>query len=319
MPPKFTESEIKNELLNHNIKYGILKMNIIKCAKADEISELLIATGKKTIDEIDDKLEIKYNEAEKQNNENDDNTQVIDYKAIGAVKGVEKGQVLAILYPGKNGEDGIDITGKIVKVKNAKKIVLGAGEGCELADEFTVVATSEGRPSARGNTFFVYKTHEINGDVELKTGNIKFVGDIVISGSVREGMKVEAGNCILIKNNVAEAEITANGDIVIKGNVIHSNVAAGKEDVLILEYLSDLNSMKNDLSKLISSIRQLKEMNLLERNTSDGELIKILLETKFKKLPQTSIKVAKRILKQGNTEDELVFIIKNKILEFGPS
>ncbi len=47
MPPKFTESEIKNELLNHNIKYGILKMNIIKCAKADEISELLIANGKK--------------------------------------------------------------------------------------------------------------------------------------------------------------------------------------------------------------------------------------------------------------------------------
>jgi len=318
MPPKFTESEIKNELLNHNIKYGVLKMSIIKCVKADEISELLVASGKKTIEKIDDRLEIKYNEAKEQNQENYDDVQAIDYKAIGAVKGVEIGQVLAIHYPGKDGEDGVDITGKIIKVKNAKKIVIGAGEGTALKDKFTVVATSEGRPSARGTTFFVYKIHEINGDVELKTGNIKFVGDIVISGSVREGMKVDAGNCILIKNNVAESEITANGDIVIKGNVIHSSVAAGKEDVLILEYLSDLNSMKNDLTKLLSSIRQLKEMNLLERNTSDGELIKILLETKFKKLSQTSNKIAVRILKLEDFDDELVFIIKNKILELGP-
>ena len=319
MPPKFTESEIKEELLNHNIKYGILKMSVIKCANADEISELLIASGKKTIEKIDDKLTIKYiDEQAKTDDKNEDNEKNIDYKAIGAVKGVEIGQVLAIHYPGKNGEDGIDITGKIIKVKNSKKIILGAGDGCELRDEFTVVATTEGRPSAKGSVFYVYKIHEVHGDVELKTGNIKFVGDIVISGSVREGMKVEAGNSILIKNNVAESEITASGDVVIKGNVIHSSVAAGKEDVLTLEYLSDLNSMKNDLTKLISSISQLKEMNLLDRNTSDGETIKILLETKFKKLSQTSIKVAKRILSQGDFEDTLVFIIKNKILELGP-
>ena len=131
-------------------------------------------------------------------------------------------------------------------------------------------------------------------------------------------MKVEAGNSILIKQNVTDAEIIANGDVTVQGNVIHSNVSAGKEDVLTLEYLSDLNSMKNDLTKLISSISQLKEMNLLQRNTRDGELIKTLLETKFKKLPQTSLRVAKRILMQKEVQDELVFIIKHKILDLGP-
>jgi len=323
MPPKFTELEIKNELGKNNIIYGILKMNIIKCATCDEVSGMLIASGKKPVYEIDDKLNIKFDEAVKKNNQQDDDAEIIDYKsidykAIGAVKGVETGQVLAVLTPGKNGEDGVDIFGKIIKVKTAKKILIGIGEGCKLLDEFTVVATSEGRPSVRVSTFYVYKTHEINGDVELKTGNIKFVGDIIISGSVREGMKVEAGNSILIRNNVAESEIVASGDVVIKGNVIHSNVAAGKEDVLILDYLNDLNSMKNDVSKLTSSIRQLKELNLLERNTSDGELIKILLESKFKKIPETAIRVAKRILTQEAEQDELVYIIKNKILNLGP-
>ena len=319
MPPKFTESEIKDELLKHNIKYGILKMNVLKCVGADEISELLIACGKKTIDGIDDRLEIQYNIAgEEESIQDYDNIKAIDYKAIGSVEGVEKGQALATLYPGKNGEDGIDIAGNIVKAKNAKKILLGAGEGCTIIDEYTVVASRKGRPSSKGSTFFVHEIYEINGDVELKTGNIKFVGDIIIHGSVKEGMKVEAGNSIVVANNVADAEITANGDIVVKGNVIHSSVAAGKEDVVTLEYLNDLISMKDDLVKLIYSIKQLKEMNLLARNTSDGELIKILLETKFKKLPRASIKVAERIMQQQVSEDELMFIIKHRILDLGP-
>lgn len=318
MPPKFKVSEIKSELQNHNIKYGVIEANILKCAEVDEISELLIAAGKRTVDGIADSLEIKYKEEEEQNQSNDESDFVIDYKAIGSVEGVEKGQVLAILHPGKDGEDGIDIIGNVVRAKNVKKIVLGAGEGCELTNEYTVVATSEGRPSSRGNTFFVYKVHEINGDVELKTGNIKFVGDIIIHGSVKEGMKVESGNSILVKNNIAEAEITANGDVEVRGNVIHSKVAAGKEDVFTLEYLSDLKSMKEDLTKLISSIKQLKEMNLLDRNASDGELIKILLESKFKKIPKTSMKIVKTILQQNNAEDELVFIIKHRLLDLGP-
>ena len=317
MPPKFTELEIKRELLNHNIKYGILKMSIIKCEKANEISELIIANGKKTIDAVDDRLEIKYNVEGKSKDQNNDNNDAIDYKDIGFVQGVEKGQVLAILYPGQKGQDGIDITGKTAISKNIKKIVLGAGEGCKIVDECTVVATSEGRPSRRGSTFFVYKTHKINGDVELKTGNIRFVGDVIISGNVREGMKVAAGNSILVKNNVAESEITASGDVVVRGNVINSKIAAGKEDVLTLEYLSDLKSMKNDLTKLIDCVKQLKEMNLMKKNTTDGEIVKILIETKFKKLPQTSIKVVKRILHQESTDDKLVFIIKNKILDVG--
>jgi uncharacterized protein (DUF342 family) len=317
MPPKFTDSDIKSELIKQDIKYGVLMMNIIKCAGANEILDQLIAKGKETIHGIDDILEIKYHLVDDKENLNEDSSKSIDYKAIGSVEGVKKGQVLALLHPGKDGQDGIDITGRTVKAKIAKKIVLAVGEGCEIIDNHTVLAAYEGRPSSKGNMFFVYRVHEISGDVELKTGNIKFVGDIVINGSVNEGMKVESGNCILIKKNVTEAEITANGNIIVKGNVIHSNVAAGKKDVVTLEYLSDLNSMKDDLTKLISSISQLKDMNLLQRNTRDGELIKTLLETKFKKLPQTSLRVAKRISEESE-EDELVYIIKHKILDLGP-
>ena len=323
MPPLFTELEIKNELLNHNIKYGIISANIVECAKTYDVPETLVASGKKNIDAINDRMEIKYNKQNGQEDKNDDtdehdeNYKSVDYKAIGTVDGVEKGEVLAVLYPGKDGEDGIDVTGINIVTKDAKKIVLCVGEGCKIIDKCTVVATNEGRPSARGNTFFVYKTHKIDGDVELKTGNIQFVGDIIVSGSVNEGMKVEAGNSILVKNNVAQAEITASGDVVIKGNVINSNIAAGKEDVLTLDYLSDLKSMKDDVSKLVASISQLKELNVIGNDTSDGELVKILLETKYKNLPLTSLKVAKRILAEGDAEDELLFIIKNKILNIG--
>jgi uncharacterized protein (DUF342 family) len=319
MPPKFTEFEIKNELLNHNIKYGILRMSVIKCSTDYVISDLLIAKGKKTLHGIDDILESKYSGKQEQHEEESvESTKAVDYKAIGTVEGVKVGQVLATLHLGTSGEDGTDVTGKTIKAKNSKKIVLAAGEGAQMRDECTVVASIEGRPTAKGYTFFVYKIFEVNGDVELKTGDIKFLGDIIIHGSIKEGMKVESGNSIMVQNDVAEAEITASGDVVVKGNVFHSKVSAGKEDVTTLEFLNDLNSMKNDLVKIVSSIAQLKEMNLLDKNTSDGELIKILLETKFKKLPQAAIKVADRIAHSQNHEDELLFIIKHRILELGP-
>lgn len=325
MPPLFTENEIKNELLNHNIKYGIISENIVECAKTYDEPETLVASGKKNVESINDRMEIRYNKQNAKNkldkendeDEQDENYKSVDYKAIGTVDGVGKGEVLAVLYPGKNGEDGIDVTGMNIVTKDAKKIVLCVGEGCKITDKCTVVSTNEGRPSSRGNTFFVYKTHKIDGDVELKTGNIQFVGDIIVSGSVNEGMKVEAGNSILVKNNVAQAEINASGDIVIKGNVINSNIAAGKEDVLTLDYLRDLKSMKDDVSKLVASISQIKGLNVIGNDTTDGELVKILLETKYKNLPLTSIKVAKRILAEGNPKDELLFIIKNKILNIG--
>jgi len=105
---------------------------------------------------------------------------------------------------------------------------------------------------------------------------------------------------------------------VIRGNIFHSFVSAGKEDVLVQEYLSDLKSMKSDLEKMIASIAQLKELNLLEKNTSDGELIKILLETKFKKLPKTCIKLLDQMTQSESEEDQLLFIIKHKILNLDP-
>jgi len=91
-------------------------MAVIKCSKADEISKVTIAKGKKVINSIDDRLDIKYNGARKNYN----NEEVIDYKAIGTVQGVEKGQVIAILRRGKIGSDGVDIKGKALKCKNSK-------------------------------------------------------------------------------------------------------------------------------------------------------------------------------------------------------
>ncbi len=62
----------------------------------------------------------------------------------------------------------------------------------------------EGKPCVKSNIFYVYQVHEVKGDVDISTGNITFVGDVVVQGSVKEGMKVEAGNSVEIKKTRRE-------------------------------------------------------------------------------------------------------------------
>ena len=98
----------------------------------------------------------------------------------------------------------------------------------------------DGKPCIKNNTFYVYQVHEVRSDVDLKTGNIKFIGDIIVYGSVKEGMEIVCGNYLDIEKDVERAKIKAAGNINIKGNLISGNVFGGGEDVTKLKTLKDL-------------------------------------------------------------------------------
>ena len=63
-------------------------------------------------------------------------------------------------------------------------------EGCKVEND-KVIATIEGRPNVKNGIFSVNRVLETKHDVDIKTGNIDFIGDVVISGSVKDGMNQE--------------------------------------------------------------------------------------------------------------------------------
>lgn len=318
-PPKFSSQDIIDELKKSNVTYGVKEEKISECIE-NGCKNVFIAKGDMPEDGKDDILECKFNlDSSNKIFAKDDNGN-IDYKSIGEVKPAVKGTTLAVRVPGYEGKDGRDIKGKIIKHKPGKKIKLKAGKGCILKDENTVEAAASGKPCVKNNAFCVNEVYEIKNDVDLETGNIKFIGDIIIYGNVKEDMKVESDNSILIYKNIERSNIISKGDIEIRGSAISSNVTGGGKDVIKLNILENLNLLYDNFKSLIDVIEQIDEYNLLGKDKSDGEIIKGLIETKFKAIPRISLKIITllKIQNESNTEDELIDLLKRKIIGLAP-
>lgn len=312
-PPYYKVNELEDILKSKGIRYGIIKEELEEICSEHNVNNRLVANGIPAKDDIADEIKILF----KNSNEliNYDSNQTIDYRNRYYIANVKIGDIIAEQIPGQEGKDGIDILGKAIKRKVAKKIFMKAGEGCKIEGN-KIIATSEGKPSCKGNTFTVhklYKTEEVN----LESGNIDFVGDVEIIGTVNEGMEVVSGNDLFVGRNVESANLKANGQINIKGNVLKSTVVAGSENVKIKQYLDDLKKYRVNIDNLISSAEQILNSNLLGQR-SDGEIIKILMENKFKSIDRISKNIISYNSSQGIENTPITTFINNKIIGFGP-
>ncbi|WP_027625854.1 flagellar assembly protein A [Clostridium lundense] len=319
MPNKYTLAEVKEELSKFGVIYGIIEENISKNVEKDCIS-VPIAKGDHPLDEKDDIIEYKFPIDECIKKLIEDEKGKVDFKSIGSVQAVKKGDLIAVKIEGAPGKNGKDITGKVKKCKTGKKIKIKTGDGCQLQGNNTIVATIDGKPCVRNNAFYVYQIHEVKSDVDLKTGNIEFVGDIIVYGAVKEGMKILSGNSITIKKQVERSMIKGKGDIIIDGNIITSNIIGGGQDVLKLDYIDDLTKMKDNLKRLMETVEEIKKYDLLGQGRKDGEIIKILIENKFKNLPILCGSIIKNIILIDDVQGEEILLpmIRGKLIGLSP-
>ena len=56
----------------------------------------------------------------------------------------------------------------------------------------------------------------VRGDLDMTRGNIRFGGDVEITGDVEPNMVIEAAGNIIVGGHVSTASLTAGGDILLK-------------------------------------------------------------------------------------------------------
>ncbi len=318
-PPKYNIEELKQQLTTNNVVYGIIEENLKECVE-NNCKKLLVAKGQAVIDGEDDSIEIKFQTDTDLKKLKEDKVGNIDFKSIGSIEAVHRDDLIAVRHIGQEGKDGIDITGKRKKSKPGKRLKLKSGDGCIAKDENTLVAAIDGKPCVKGNAFYVYQIHEIRSDVDLKTGNIKFAGDITIYGSVKEGMEVECGNSLNVEKDLERSKVSAKGNVNIKGNVIATKISAGGQNVEKLKFIEDLKKLKETLEGLVAAVEEIKRYDLLGAGKKDGQIIKILIENKFKVLPKLCISVISDLNMEKNdfNEGNLAKLIKSKLLGISP-
>lgn len=300
-PQKYTSYDIVKALEDKGIVYGILYEGFDEAIKGNK--KVLIAKGTAPQSPINDRIEYYFPVTlERKVSELEGK---VDFLDKGSIFYVKEGTLLAKVIEGKDGTPGKDVFGKIIPYTRRMRERVKKGPNCEYTeDKLGIKAKISGMPCLKNGTIMVFDTYNLNSDVDYKTGNIVFDGNVLINGNVKEGMKVFSRGFITITKNVDNSELKADGNITVMKNLICSTIKAGASEIpdqTALMYLKEITgfftSLKNAVDTIINS-------NSLPINNKTSAIIKAVLQLKFKKIGQT-INTSSAYFKNTKTDSNI--------------
>ncbi|MCI8326529.1 MAG: DUF342 domain-containing protein [Lachnospiraceae bacterium] len=224
---EFTMDEIMMFLEVNQILHGI-EQEIIKRMIRDKIyeEEVCVAVGTPMVEGVDGWFDYLFNlEVDKKPKIKPDGS--VDYWNLNLIESVQQGQVIAVYHPPVESENGITVTGKTIPAKKAKDLPSLKGKGfTKQEDGVTYTANIAGKIDMVEDRVIVSPLYEISGDADLSVGNINFIGDVLIHGSVFSGVTIKTTGKVIVDGVVESADITAGGDIILRGGMVGANKAS---------------------------------------------------------------------------------------------
>jgi len=151
----------------------------------------------------------------------------VDFKELNLIQTVVEGQVLARKVPPERGESGRTVTGKLLPAKDGMDCNLEIGKNVRLSEDgSSIIAEINGQVVITGDKVNVEPVLTVPGDVNLKTGNILFLGTVIVDGNVDDGFSIKAAGNIEVKGSVGRCDLDAEGDIIVHQGITSKN--AGK-------------------------------------------------------------------------------------------
>lgn len=214
----------------------------------------------------------------------------VDYRSHLRIPSAIRGEVLARKTPVVEGIPGYDVYGEILYPPPLNDITILARNNTVLLTENEIRALREGRPRVTGDRikyFDICTSYMVPGNVNIKTGNIVFSGDVIIRGDVEDNMIIESLGNAYVAGSIYNSTITATGSILVKGNVVNSKLYSGYFGVMY-------NRIYNCSKLLIEETKLLQKAVLMlvqavhgrKQSVKYGQAVLLLLESKFQKIPQ---------------------------------
>jgi uncharacterized protein (DUF342 family) len=222
--------EIIAILRSYGVTHGIKEEEIRRFADSPRYNEkVLVAEGDKPENGRD--AEIVYNFRVRRDVQLKEKNGRVDFKELDLVQNVEAGQVVARKAPRSEGQPGRTVTGRILPAKAGKDVQIELGKNVKLAEDgLSALAVINGQVLLVGGKINVEPIYTVEGDVNLKTGNILFLGTVFVKGNVEDGFTVKAAGNIEIMGSVGKSVLDAEGDIIVHQGILgktHGRVHAG--------------------------------------------------------------------------------------------
>ncbi|MBN1410609.1 MAG: FapA family protein [Spirochaetales bacterium] len=219
-------------LKNNGIVFGIKEDTLKKFEDYPEYNmQILAAEGAKPVNGRDAQI-VYYFNTDRNSIKLKEEDGRVDFKELNLIENVVAGQVLAKKIPPEKGEEGRTITGKVLPAKPGKDINIPVGKNVKLSEDgTTVISEINGQAILLNGKINVEPVFTVSGDVNLQTGNILFLGTVIVKGSVLDGFSVKAAGNIEVKGNVGKCILDAEGDVIVHQGILGKdggNVKSGK-------------------------------------------------------------------------------------------
>ncbi|MGI5873003.1 MAG: FapA family protein [Bacillota bacterium] len=227
VPPETPEGEwptvamAKELLKKEGITYGLKEEEIVRAVEQRSQSQVLVAEGEAPVSGEDAKLMFLF-PTEKQDvfvKELEDGR--VDFREVSTIHNVRANDVLVIKTPATPGTPGRDVRNREIRPKPGKDKSLVMGKNVAWSsDGLSVIATAPGEPTLAGNRISVFSVHEVPGGVNFRSGNIDFLGNVIIKGNVESGFSVKAEGDVTVYGNVEAALIVSGGNVKVTGGIV---------------------------------------------------------------------------------------------------
>ncbi len=145
----------------------------------------------------------------------------VDFKNLDILENVVVGQVLAVKIPAQEGIPGRTVTNRVLPARSGKDLPMRYGKGTILSEDgMELTAEINGQVVFQVGKIMVEPVFFVKGDVSFETGNIVFLGSVVVGGSVQDNFVVKAAGNIEVKGSVQKAFLEAEGDIIIRQGIM---------------------------------------------------------------------------------------------------
>jgi len=214
-----TLAEIHKILKDEGITYGIRQKEIEDFLHGFAYGRrVLVAEGDPPGDGESERVEYSFPITE--HVEYDQEELRIDLRKVKRLNEVQPGDVLAVKHARTPPKNGMDVYGEPIPAKEGKTVSLKVGKGArEAEDGMQVFAECAGHACLVGGKITVMDTLTFSGDVNFAIGDLEFVGNLEIHGSVMPGFTIKTRGNLSIGGSVEAAFVECGGDLFIGGMV----------------------------------------------------------------------------------------------------
>ncbi len=215
-----SREKILAALKSAGVAYGILETKIPDLVARGSCEDELIAEAAPPMPGTDVLFERLFNESEHKGRPKVEEGGRVDLHDLGLFVSVAKGTPLLRRIPPTPGMPGVAVDGDLIPPRKPRDQNLNPGTGTEISreDPNILIAAAGGLPVITDNSVKIVSKLELDG-LDYETGNVEFVGSLLIRGSIQPGFNAKAGGDVVVVDTVDASNLTAAGSIQLRCGV----------------------------------------------------------------------------------------------------